>query len=73
MPLPIRAEADTVKRLLMEIGGVIMSGFNVINLFLILLLMAIPLAVLYFIIKLAVKNALKEVKEEQALMRKLPE
>ena len=50
-----------------------MSGFNVINLFLILLIMAIPLTVLYFIIKLAVKNALKEVKEEQALMRKLPE
>lgn len=50
-----------------------MAGFNVINLFLILLIMAIPLAVLYFIIKLAVKNALKEVKEEQSLVRKLPE
>ena len=50
-----------------------MSGFNVINLVFIIFLMAIPLAVLYFIIKLAVKNALKEVKEEQALMRKLPE
>lgn len=50
-----------------------MSGFNMINLVLILFIMAIPLAVLYFIIKLAVKNALKEVKEEQSLVRKLPQ
>lgn len=38
-----------------------------INFIIVLIFMAIPLMVLYFIIKRAIKNAIKELKEENIL------
>ncbi len=50
-----------------------MVGFNFMNLILFPFFMLIPLAVMYFIIKLAVKNAVREVVEEKSLDRKIVE
>lgn len=42
-----------------------MSSFNIVNIFILPIFLAIPAAILYFIIKLAVKNAIKELKEDK--------
>ncbi|SET64120.1 hypothetical protein SAMN05660297_03013 [Natronincola peptidivorans] len=44
-----------------------MSAFNIVNLFILPVFLAIPAFILYFIIKLAVKNAIKELKEDKTL------
>ncbi len=44
-----------------------MTGVNLINLILLPIFMAIPAVILYFIIKIAIKNAIKELKEENIL------
>ncbi|TCP99043.1 hypothetical protein [Serpentinicella alkaliphila] len=44
-----------------------MSTFGLIQLFIILIYFAIPALVLYFILKLAIKNAIKELKDENIL------
>ena len=42
-----------------------MMGYNVIGILMIPLLSAVPLLILYLVIKLAVKNAIKEVERER--------
>ena len=37
-----------------------MGGFNMLNMIILPFILAVPAVILYFIIKLAVKNALKE-------------
>lgn len=44
-----------------------MIGFRVINILLFPIFLAIPGFIIYFIIKLAVKNAIKELKDEDIL------
>lgn len=44
-----------------------MVAFNILNIFLFSIFLAIPAVILYFIIKLAVKNAIRELKEDKAL------
>ncbi|HZJ76592.1 MAG TPA: hypothetical protein VFC70_02675 [Oscillospiraceae bacterium] len=44
-----------------------MVGFQFINMILFPILLAIPAIILYFVIKLAVKNAIKELKAEDIL------
>lgn len=44
-----------------------MSTFGLIQLFIIPIYFAIPALVLYFILKLAIKNAIKELKDENIL------
>lgn len=44
-----------------------MSNFVPINLILLPIFMAIPATILYFIIKIAIKNAIKELKRENIL------
>ncbi|AKL95718.1 hypothetical protein CACET_c22720 [Clostridium aceticum] len=44
-----------------------MAAFNIINIFLLPIVFIIPAVILYFIIKLAVKNAIKELKEDKTL------
>lgn len=44
-----------------------MEAFNILNIFLLPIFLAIPAVILYFIIKLAVKNAIKESKEDKTL------
>ena len=44
-----------------------MAAFNILNIFLLPIFLAIPAVILYFIIKLAVKNAIKELKEDKTL------
>lgn len=42
-----------------------MMGLNILNILLLPIFFAIPAVILYFIIKLAVKNAIKELKEDK--------
>lgn len=44
-----------------------MINFNIINLILLPIIMAIPALILYFIIKIAIRNAIKELKKENIL------
>jgi hypothetical protein len=44
-----------------------MHGLYFLNVFLMPIVIAIPAIILYFIIKLAVKKAIKELKEEEIL------
>ncbi len=41
-----------------------MAGIHVLNIIILPIFLAVPAVILYFIIKLAVKNAMKELKEE---------
>lgn len=45
----------------------LMMMFNVVNIILIPLFLAIPGIILYFVIKLAIKNAIIELKEDKYL------
>lgn len=44
-----------------------MAGFQVINMILLPIFFALPVIILYFVIKSAVKNAIKELKDEGIL------
>ena len=44
-----------------------MAAFNILNIFLLPLFLTIPAVILYFIIKLAVKNAIRELKQDKTL------
>lgn len=44
-----------------------MMGYGIVNVFLMPIFIAIPAVILYFITKLAVKNAIKELKDENIL------
>lgn len=44
-----------------------MMGFNILGMILIPLYFAIPAIILYFVVKLAVKNAIRELKEDKTL------
>ncbi len=44
-----------------------MMGVNIVGLFMLPILSIIPILVLYFVIKFAVKNAIKELKQENNL------